>query len=164
MNDLGIKDRLRGRDSHLLEVRRALPDDVMDILHWRNDSHARAMSRQQAEIDETLHRSWYAQALKDSDRLFIIGFVARQKVGMVRFDRLQSSRWEVNIALAPEARGGGFARRLLELALEHLHADCSRAEIVAVVKCENEPSLRVFESLGFVRQSRDAEFITLVLS
>ena len=151
-------------DRSLLEVRRALPEDVMDILRWRNDPHARTMSRQQEQIDEAVHRSWYSQALNDSDRLLIVGMLMGQKVGIVRFDRRQSLLWEVNIALAPEARGYGLGRRLLKMALDCLQGAHVQAEIVAVAKLLNEPSLRLFESLGFARESDDGKFVTLVLS
>jgi RimJ/RimL family protein N-acetyltransferase len=163
MNGLGTHNTLQDKEISQLVVRRALPEDVMDILHWRNDPHVCAMSRQNEPIHEAEHRTWYSRAVDDPDRLLIIGSLAGQKVGIVRFDRLQESLWEVSITLAPEARGQGLGRRLLELALECLHVAHASAEVLAVARLSNEPSVRLFLSLGFIRISDDGELVRLVL-
>jgi RimJ/RimL family protein N-acetyltransferase len=146
-----------------LTVRRALQEDVMDILRWRNDPHVCAMSRQHEPIDEAVHRTWYARAMDDPDRLLIIGILRSIKVGIVRFDRLHGSFWEVSITLTPEARGRGLGRRLLELALECLHVAHAPTGVLAVARLANEPSVRLFLSLGFIRESDDKELVRLVL-
>ena len=146
-----------------LTVRRALQEDVMDILRWRNDPHVCAMSRQNEPIKEAVHRIWYSQAVDDPDRLLIIGSLAGQKVGIVRFDRLQESLWEVSITLTPEARSRGLGRRLLEMALECLYVAHAPTEVLAVARLSNEPSVRLFLSLGFIRESDDGELVRLIL-
>jgi ribosomal protein S18 acetylase RimI-like enzyme len=164
MNGLDAHNIFRCTDRRQLEVRQALPEDVMDILRWRNDPHACAMSRQCGSIDEAVHRSWYSQALNDPDRLLIIGVLMSQKVGIVRFDREQQALWEVSITMAAEARGCGLGRRLLEMALECLYFAHAPAEVLAVAKLSNEPSLRLFQSLGFIRKKDDGMLVSLGLS
>jgi ribosomal protein S18 acetylase RimI-like enzyme len=163
MNGFDTHNSLQYIEISQLAVRRALPEDVMDILRWRNDPHVCAMSRQHGPIDEAAHRTWYSQAVNDPDRLLIIGSVAGQKAGIVRFDCLQESLWEVSITLTPEARGRGLGRRLLEMALECLHVAHAPTEVLAVARLSNEPSVKLFLSLGFNRESDDGELVRLVL-
>ena len=146
-----------------LVARPALPEDAMDVLHWRNDPKARAMSRQDGPIDEAVHRAWYSQVLSDPDRLLIIGVLVGQKIGMVRFDRRQLPVWEVSITLVPEVRGRGLGRRLLEMALKRLHSVHGSAEVLAAARSSNEPSVKLFRSLGFLWKSDDGQLMSLVL-
>lgn len=162
----GLRDTrniLQCAEETQLTVRRALQEDVMDILRWRNDPHVCAMSRQHEPIDEAVHRTWYSRAVDDPERLLIIGILMGIKVGIVRFDRLQESLWEVNITLTPEACGRGLGRRLLEMALECLHVAHAPTEVLAVARLSNEPSVRLFLSMGFIRESDDGELMRLVL-
>ena len=161
--ELDIDNTLQHTEISQLIVRRALPEDVMDILHWRNDSHVCAMSRHNEPINEEKHRAWYSQAVDDPDRLFIIGSLAGQKTGIVRFDRLHESLWEVSITLTAESRGKGLGRLLLEMALECLHVSHASTEVLAVARLSNEPSVRLFISLGFDRKSDDGELVRLIL-
>jgi ribosomal protein S18 acetylase RimI-like enzyme len=163
MNWLNTHNILQCAEKTQLTVRRALQEDVMDVLRWRNDPHVCAMSRQNVPIDEAVHRNWYSQAVDDPDRLLIIAFLAGQKAGIVRFDRLQETLWEVSITLTPEARGRGLGRRLLEMALECLYVAHAPTEVLAVSRLSNEPSVRLFLSLGFNRESDDGELVHLVL-
>ena len=163
MNGSDTRNILQCAEGTQLSVRQALPEDVMDILRWRNDPYICAISRQKEPINEAVHRTWYSRALDDADRLMIIGSLAGQKTGIVRFDRLQESLWEVSITITPEARGRGLGRRLLEMALECLHSVDASAEVLAVARLSNAPSVRLFLSLGFNRESDDGEFVRFVL-
>ena len=157
------RKRFQGMEEPQLMIRQALPEDVMDVLRWRNDAHVRAMSRRTEPIEESAHRIWYSQALGNPDRLLIVGSCEGQKIGIVRFDRLHDSLWEVNIALASEVRGRGLGRQLLKMALSRLYMTHTSAEVLAVTRLCNEPSERLFLSLGFIREKADGMFAHLVL-
>lgn len=163
MNVAGHNELL-SRTGMQLVVRQAQPEDAMDILHWRNDPLACAMSRHPQPIAEAAHMAWYSQAVADPSQLLLIGIRDRQKIGIVRFDRRQASMWEVSITLALDARGQGLGRALLEIALEYLRNVCASTPVLAVIRLNNEPSLRLFNSLRFRRVSDDGEFVSLVLS
>lgn len=56
---------------------------------------------------------------------------------------------EITIYMAPEATGRGLGR---ELAMEVLRRSTAR-EVIACITADNLPSIRLFESLGFVQVS-----------
>lgn len=134
----------------MLAVRLAGDDDALEMLRWRNDPLTRAMSRNQAPLDEAAHRAWLAGALGDRRRLLLIGMDDRRPAGMLRFDWRDDRQWEVSIALAPEARGRGMGKGLLKLALEHFFSTHGGAAVLAEVRPDNLPSRRLFLSAGFV--------------
>jgi pseudaminic acid synthase len=124
-------------------VRRATPDDALDVLAWRNDPTTRAMSRNGEVVGEAEHRAWFEGALSDADCLLLVGEEGGDKVGMVRIDRGETS--EISININPRLRGTGRGGELLSKAL----AGCD-SPLVAEVKHENAASRRLFERAGFV--------------
>lgn len=155
--------KLQHTETTQLIVRQALPEDAIDVLRWRNDPLVCAMSRHHDPINEVAHVDWYSKAIGDPNRLLLIGVLGEQKIGIIRFDHQQASLWEVSILMAPEARGQGFAKNFLNLALKHLQKDHLSVSVSAAVRLNNEPSLRLFHALGFDREYEDGEFINLVL-
>lgn len=145
-----------------LIVRKAQPEDAMDVLRWRNDPLVCAMSRDTRPISEQVHKAWYSRAIDDPSRLLLIGIHDGQKIGMVRFDHRQASSWEVSIMVAPEARGQEMGRHLLQMALERLRVVYAPTCLRATIRLNNQPSLRLFHALGFNQESDDGEFISLV--
>jgi len=65
----------------------------------------------------------------------------------------QRSRIEVGYWLLPGGRGRGVATRAVRTLADHVHANGVR-RLEAVVRPENEPSIRVLERLGFTREGR----------
>jgi ribosomal protein S18 acetylase RimI-like enzyme len=135
----------------------------MDVFRWRSDPLVCAMSRQGGAISEVAHMKWYSQAVGDPGRLLLIGVLDGKSIGIVRFDRLGEALREVSITTAPEARGQGLARHFLGMALKYLYAVCSPASVLAVVRLNNEPSLKLFHALGFKRESDDGAFANFIL-
>lgn len=126
-----------------MEVRRATIDDMLDVLSWRNDPVAVTMSRTGA-VDEAQHRAWFPGAIDSSNRVLLIAEEAGTKLGMVRFDR-SGDAWITSINLAAEFRGRGIGQRALALAIEA--SGCS--PLLAEIRGDNVPSIRIFERCGF---------------
>jgi RimJ/RimL family protein N-acetyltransferase len=147
-----------------LTLRLAMPEDVLDILHWRNETLTRSMSRDTEVIEELEHRKWFSKVLNDPKKLLLIGVCEEKKVGMVRFDRCNEKQWEINIIVNPEMRGKRLGHHLLAMALERLQDTYAPTSVLAVVHLKNEPSLRLFKALGFNRESDEGKFISLTLA
>lgn len=131
-------------------VRTARSDDALDILAWRNDPLARAMSRDHSEISEADHLRWFDRSLQRDDRMFFVGEEQGQKIGVIRFDQ-SGDKWEVSHAMAPEARGRGLGFAMLE---ETLRAFPHRP-IVAEIREDNRPCWYIYEKARFLMTGSD---------
>lgn len=147
-----------------LFVRKAQSEDCMDVLRWRNDPLVCAMSRHPEPLSEKDHKAWYSQVLDDPNRFFLIGILNGQKVGTVRFDWHSDSGWEVSIIVSQSARGKGVGKHLLRLALKQFKIEHVSTSVQAVIRFDNEPSLRLFRSLGFRNKSNEGKFICLIFN
>jgi RimJ/RimL family protein N-acetyltransferase len=147
----------------MVGIRRARPEDALEILGWRNDAETRSMSRNGAVIDEEQHKAWFSRALKDPWRIFVIGTCSEEKVGMVRFDRHHEKLWQTNIVIAPEWRGRGLGRLFLDMAMKYFFSKHPEASLLAEIKRGNAASRRVFCSLGFVCEEDDGELLRFLL-
>lgn len=156
--------RQRGEKSEQFSVRKARSEDSMDVLRWRNDPVACAMSRHHEKVSVEDHAAWYPRAISGTERLLFIGILKGEKVGVVRFDRNSASLWEVSITLAAEARGQNLGRRFLTMALEQLNDVCASTSVLAVIRVNNKASLRLFQNLGFKLDSNKGELMTLILT
>ena len=72
-------------------------------------------------------------------------------MGQVRCD-VYGSRAVLSLNLGPQFRGKGWGRKMLLLAKDEIFRDSDVDIIDAFVKPDNEPSLRLFEGLGFYRE------------
>ncbi len=134
--------------SKTLTVRDASMGDCLQLLRWRNDPATRAVSRTTEAIGLDAHAPWLERTLERHDRELFIAQVKGRPVGMVRFDA-DGSAWEVSINLAPETRGRGFARKVLSEAEALFFRRHPGSSVMAFVRAENAPSMRLFDRAGY---------------
>lgn len=76
-------------------------------------------------------------------------------VGLVNVDGLDwpNSHAEIGVALiSEESRGQGFAREALSLLIQYAFCELGLKRVWARIIEDNEPSIRLFEKLGFQRE------------
>ena len=136
-----------------LRVRHARLDDEAILLEWANDPTTRRNAFSSESISAEKHRNWFRARLRDlaSCQLFFLETEESVPVGQVRFDYAEQT-WRIDYALAPHFRGRGLGRPLLQAALLKLREHKPGAFVLGQVKESNQPSCRVFESLGFEAQ------------
>jgi ribosomal protein S18 acetylase RimI-like enzyme len=103
--------------------------------------------------------------LVDRDRHLLVGSDGAGAVGTVRWDRVDGGGWEVSITVAPDRRGEGLAGRLLAAGEEWLaRREPATSTLLAAVRADNQPSLRLFRSAGYLPDlpPGDGGFLQLV--
>lgn len=136
-----------------LRARRAQADDEALLLRWANDPVVRINSFNQDAITPDQHHRWFRSRLaRESCRIYILETESGTPVGQVRFE-LDEGRWVINYALDTRCRGRGLGRSVLATAVMALVRDVGDVSLMAKVKTENKASMRIFESMGFVRNA-----------
>ena len=137
-----------------LSVAPATEADCEIAFRWRNHPAVRANSTQTEPIALSDHEQWFRTSLPREDRLLLVGRLEDTPVGVVRYDRVNSTEAEVSIYLDPGLLGRGLGGSLLnagEVRLFEVWPDVTR--IVATVIQGNAASMRLFENSGYNRQS-----------
>jgi RimJ/RimL family protein N-acetyltransferase len=151
----------------LVRVRPAGPHDAELLLAWANDPLTRAAGFHPRPIEPEEHRAWLAERLASSSSRLLIGLADGQPFGQIRLERAEDGVAEVSIAIAPEARGRGLGRQLLDTGLAAALADRSFAvsAFVARIRPGNVASIRLFGGAGFDEAERtlvDGEACTVL--
>lgn len=135
-----------------------------ETLRWLSDSRIVSREDQIEWFDRLMHSS-------TSKR-----YIAREKfkgglVGVFRFDRLDSQNGsaEVGLDVALEYRRLGFAREIYESLIPYFFHEMSLHRLSLITLEENIPAIRLYQSLGFIREGvlreaikRDSGFVNAV--
>lgn len=132
-----------------LRIRAIAPADIEPVWLWRNDPVTRAVAKTHVPISWQAHETWFRKRLGDNDGVSIIGEVAGEAVGIVRFDRLPDRAYLVSINLAPRWRGRGIGAQLLARACDHFESTVGRVVLKAEIRHGNAASERIFAANGF---------------
>jgi RimJ/RimL family protein N-acetyltransferase len=133
-----------------LRLRRANPDDRQMLWEWANDADVRAASFSTAAIPWEAHVLWFSNILEDKTSVVFIAEDGQgAPLGQIRFS-INGREAEVNISLAKQRRGHGFAVPAIEAAVRRLFSEVDCDVVHAFVKPENIASTRAFQRAGFV--------------
>lgn len=121
--------------------------DADVLLAWANDPGTRSASFTTGPIARPDHLRWLEGSLLSPTRRLFIGWADGQPIGTVRLDDTPEGA-VVGITVAPEQRGRGRGRRLLDL-LRIWATGSSVPRLVAWVRHDNPASLRLFHAAGY---------------
>lgn len=135
----------------MITVRATTEADAERLLAWANDPATRAAGFHPLSIDAAEHERWLAARLASTSSRLFIGLDGARPVGQVRLEADDAGRVEVGISVAPEARGRGIGRALLEAGLAAGIADTTLHVVVFVarVRPDNAASVATFRGAGF---------------
>lgn len=132
-----------------ITIRRAKRSDALRLHEWRNAPTVRAVSNDPSEIPFNEHERWLEGVLSSERRHLLIGELAGEPVGVVRFDESDGTA-EVSIYLAPQRCGRGVGAALLLAAEAWLQAERPGVPVLcAQVQTGNSASHRLFERCGY---------------
>jgi ribosomal protein S18 acetylase RimI-like enzyme len=145
-------------------LRAAETADAHRLWVWRNDEATRRASRNQAPVPFEDHVRWLQHTLANPARALFIGELNGWPVGVCRLDRLTESDGrdsaEVNITVAPEFRGCGIGRAILEAIADEARA-AGLVHLIAEIRWSNRASLKIFWRQGYRFRSLRWGFVTL---
>ena len=144
----------------------ATMEDAAYLLCLRNDPTTVAASRKQRPVEKAEHLAWLTAALLDpAISLYIAAYSPdRSRVGTVRLDHGEcpdGCATEINLTVAPEARGRHMGQRLIKTAMDANPYQCRRW--IAEVRRENIPSLRAFLSTGWLVDGVDRDGLVFLV-
>jgi UDP-2,4-diacetamido-2,4,6-trideoxy-beta-L-altropyranose hydrolase len=133
-----------------LRVRHARLQDEALLLTWANDPITRSNAFSPDVIPAETHRRWFRSRLREMERcrLYIVETNDGVPLGQVRFEK-KDQVWHIDYSLASHFRGRGLGCPLLEAALLKQREKEPGSLVLGLVKDSNQPSRKVFESLGF---------------
>lgn len=143
-----------------LHLRPATENDEALILEWRNDPLAIRMSLTTNAVGREEHSRWFQSVLVKPSRRLWIAEKQGEGVGQVRID-VREAAGEVALTVAPEHRGQGMGKQILDLLKEELRNDFQVTLLVARVRGSNKASLRTFTSAGFEVVDSAGEIVQL---
>ncbi len=135
----------------ILSLREARQTDADILFRWANDPATRRAALNTHTIPWEEHRNWLNQKLASTDaKLWIAQGEADQPLGCIRFDT--TDKWEsakLSYTVAPEARGQGNGRLMVEAGVGRIRTEHPGLRIIAEVRTDNIPSLRIFRGLSW---------------
>lgn len=145
-----------------LSIREASSQDRGVLWMWANDPTVRERSLNPHPISWPEHVHWFARTSIAPEVRLLILEADGLPVGQLRFD-LRDGRAIINYSLDTCVRGRGWGREIVERGLRWLRSETGDTllELVAIVRVDNQASMRVFERLGFERatSSFDGELV-----
>lgn len=135
-----------------LRLRPVEETDCRLLWEWANDADVRDASFSSAAISWDEHLAWFTKKLHDERSLMLIGTDEQgTPIGQIRLDKTQDREADVDLSVAREKRGAGYASCLIEKAVQVAFAEKDLFRLNAFVKTNNSASLRAFEKAKFRR-------------
>jgi RimJ/RimL family protein N-acetyltransferase len=138
-----------------ISLRPADAADAYALWLWANDAETRGASFGRPPIAWADHVRWLRARLADPHARLLVARDAEDcPIGSVRFDSVDGWRTaRLSYVVAPEARGRGYGRPLVERGVAALRAAHPDVRVRAEVVPANARSVAVFRALGWRERS-----------
>ena len=144
-----------------IKIRPADLNDCKSLFDWLSDELSRTMFFNGSSQSIEEHEVWFKNFLSNVDRVLYVGELGYKKLGVCRFDFMDSEMLtEVSINMNPSMRGSGLEEKFLFESIE-CYLEKNKYNLLAKVKPNNLTSLNVFKSAGFESIASDESMIVL---
>jgi len=132
-------------------IRQAKKEDSQTIWQIRNHSLTRKKSHNQKEIDLRNHNNWFIDKyLQNKDNYcFVLENKNGKVVGYCRLDSDGDKNYTISIAIDPNYHKKGLGAKLLRESLREVKKIKKDAVVLAEIKKDNIPSIKLFEKCNF---------------
>ena len=134
-----------------LTLRPIAAEDMLAVWRLANAPTVRGNSLSSDPIPLDTHVAWFAGKLSSPDtRMWALDFHGLL-VGQIRYDRVEAETAEISLSVAAAFRRRGLGSKLLELTRKPAADQLGVSRFRAVVRRENQSSVRTFLKAGFAR-------------
>lgn len=147
----------------MISLREATLNDCSFVFKLSNDNLVRSSSFSSKEIIWSEHQLWYDGILANSDSQLWIVQEGSKKIGQLRFEKISCESVRISISIIAGMRGKGLASSIIQLGTEKIFGETMFKKIEALIKNNNQASIKSFEKAGFVMASEQENFIKLEL-
>lgn len=127
-------------------------DDVPLVAQWINDERISGVDEARFPVSVAEEEEWYERVRNDdSKRKLVVENHDEQPVGMVSIFDIDHKNMnaEIGVYIAPEHQRRGFAAEALKLLMRFAFEEMNIHKLYCSILGFNEPSLKLFRSLGF---------------
>jgi len=104
------------------------------------------------------HVKWFKKTLNSKESQLFVATFNYKNIGLLRIDNLNEKTIEISIVIATIYRGQGIAKKVLSMLDELIFS----RNIKAIIHINNIPSIRVFESSGFIKYNQNDDYIEYI--
>jgi RimJ/RimL family protein N-acetyltransferase len=134
-----------------LKFRKANIEDAQLYFDWANDKTVRENSFNRSEINFEQHVNWFTKKLSSANCFFYL-FLNEENdpVGQVRID-ITEEETVIGISIDEHYRGKDLGVEMLTQACNDYFKIFPSATIIAYIKEENTPSIKLFTKANFIK-------------
>ena len=150
------------RDGRTVRLRRAEPDDAAAILAYLRQVGGETVNlsfgSEGPGISEAEEREYLTRVAASDNSLAVVALAGDEIVGTLTFDGGRRPRLrhagEVGISVLQAYAGQGLGKALMEYLIAWAEQSGVVRKINLKVRVDNEPAIRLYERLGWVREGR----------
>lgn len=133
-----------------IHLKPVVDDDARQIFEWRNDPFVIEKSTLKKAVTWNEHQAWFAAALKDGTKKIYLVFNGEEKIGSVRFDRIDTNDCVISAYVLRQFTGKGWGVAAIREACRMIAKEWPVKSVLAFVLEDNTAGLSGFLKAGFV--------------
>lgn len=131
-----------------LKLRNLEEKDKNLLFKWANLKLVIKNSLSKKKITNTIHEQWFNKKIKSKTDILKIIVYENIPIGVIRLEK-KNSNYFISYLIAPRYRKKGNAYKSLKIFLAFLKKRKKHFKVFALVKKDNNPSVKIFDKLKF---------------
>ncbi len=136
-----------------IKLRKGNLNDLDFLFNLRNEEAVRKVSFSSEPIDLDVHRNWLKKKLASNDSVLMIAQEDSRPIAQIRFDWINDSETQINIAVTEAFRGRGYGSEIIKQSSAEFFREFIKCKSIhAFIKPDNPASIHSFRKAGYVFQ------------